>query len=157
MARQRSVFLVFAILVSMAVILAACGPGSEAQGEAMLADGPQGPQPGEVPAEFRDLVNPLAGDPQAIAAGSEAYAALCSQCHGPVGAGDGPSATGMEPKPGDLTDANRMPDLSDGYLYWRISEGGAFEPFISLMPAWGTLLSEQEMWQLVSYLRTLTP
>ena len=47
--------------------------------------------------------------------------------------------------------------LADDYLYWRISEGGAFEPFISLMPAWGTLLSEQEMWQLVSYLRTLTP
>jgi len=144
-------------ILIMVAGLAACGPGSETPGEAMLADAPAGTQPGEVPAAFRDLVNPLAGDPQAVAAGGEAFAALCSQCHGPGGAGDGPAGVGIDPGPGNLTDAERMTGLSDGYLFWRISEGGAFEPFNSLMPAWGTLLSEREIWELASYIRTLAP
>jgi hypothetical protein len=61
----------------------------------------------------------------------------------------------MQPPPGDLADASHMSALSDGYLFWRISEGGGFDPYNSMMPAWGTLLSETEMWELVSYIRTL--
>jgi hypothetical protein len=49
-----------------------------------------------------------------------------------------------------------MVNREDGYLYWRIAEGGNFEPFNSLMPAWGTLLSETEIWELVSYIRDLS-
>ena len=153
---SRKTFLVLGLILAAAVALAACGPGSETPGEAMLADGPAGAEPGAVPEKYRDLVNPLAGDPEAIAAGSQAYASLCSQCHGLQGAGDGPAGVGIEPAPANLTDSTRMPDLADGYLFWRISEGGAFDPFNSLMPAWGTLLNEREIWELVSYLRTLS-
>jgi mono/diheme cytochrome c family protein len=155
MARTRRRFQALALLVLLAAAMAACAPASETPGEAMLADAPAG-VPGETPAEYRDLTNPLSGDPQAIAAGSEAYAALCSQCHGVTGAGDGPAGESLVPSPGDFTHRQQMADLSDGYLFWRISEGGAFDPFNSLMPAWGTLLSEREIWELVSYIRTLS-
>ncbi|MFN2275492.1 MAG: c-type cytochrome [Anaerolineales bacterium] len=156
MGGPRRIFLVFGLILMAAIVLPACGPGSEAPGEAMLADSPAGAEPGAVPEKYRDLVNPLAGDPEAIAAGSQAYASLCSQCHGSQGAGDGPAGAGVDPMPGDLTDSARMPTLSDGYLFWRISEGGSFDPFNSLMPSWGTLLSEREIWELVSYIRTLS-
>jgi mono/diheme cytochrome c family protein len=48
-----------------------------------------------------------------------------------------------------------MQELSDGYLYWRISEGGQMEPFNSMMPAWKDGLSEQQIWQIISFVRTL--
>lgn len=134
------------------LLLAACGSpiDSEQPGPEMVEGGA-----GIVPAEFADLENPLEGDPQAIQRGGEAFVALCVQCHGEQGQGDGTAGQAMDPPPGDLTDAARMATLSDGYLFWRISEGGAFAPYNSLMPAWGTLLSETEIWELVSYIRTL--
>ncbi|MGP1358962.1 cytochrome C [Roseicyclus sp.] len=37
------------------------------------------------------------------ATGQEDYLALCSSCHGATGAGDGPAAAGLDPRPADLT------------------------------------------------------
>jgi mono/diheme cytochrome c family protein len=37
------------------------------------------------------------------ATGQEDYLALCSSCHGATGAGDGPAAAGLGPRPADLT------------------------------------------------------
>jgi mono/diheme cytochrome c family protein len=140
-----------AILLSL-MLLTACVSAidSEQPGPEMVAGAP-----GEVPPEFADLENPLEGDPQAIQRGDEAFHALCAQCHGEMGRGDGSAGQGMDPPPGNLSNATRLTTLSDGYLFWRISEGGAFAPFNSMMPAWGTLLSETEIWELVSYIRTL--
>lgn len=142
-------------LILGVILLAACArPSESTPGPAVIVDvGTL--QPGEPPAEYRNLRNPYRDDPDARARGAEAYQALCSQCHGPTGVGDGPDAQGLSPAPSDLTAPGRVKGLSDGYLYWRIAEGGAFPPFNSLMPAWGTLLSESEIWELVSYLRTL--
>lgn len=138
-------------LLLPAMLLVACGSAIESE-----APGPQTAvdAPGDVPSEFRDLENPLDGDPGAIQRGNDAYDALCVQCHGETGRGDGPAGQGMEPAPGNLSDETRMATLSDGYLFWRISEGGNFSPFNSMMPAWGTLLSDTEIWELVSYIRT---
>ena len=49
-----------------------------------------------------------------------------------------------------------MQDLSDGYLFWRVSEGGAMPPFNSAMLAWKGTLSEEEIWQVISYVRTFS-
>jgi mono/diheme cytochrome c family protein len=140
-----------AVLLAV-LLLAACGSAVDSEDP-----GPQIVQaePGAVPEQFANLENPLDGDPAAIRRGDEAYHALCVQCHGEGGSGDGEAAQGMDPPPGNLANPTRMSTFSDGYLFWRISEGGAFDPYNSMMPAWGTLLSETEMWELVSYLRTL--
>lgn len=108
------------------------------------------------PAAYADLINPLAGDEEAIAAGAAVFQENCLRCHGETGAGDGPDAAALAPAPADLSDAVMMADLSDGYLFWRVSEGGAFAPFLSQMPAWADTLSEEMRWQVISYLRTLS-
>jgi mono/diheme cytochrome c family protein len=147
----RSLILVVLALVC-AGLLVGCRSGEDG------SDSPVGEIsdiPGEVPQKYRELVNPLHDDPEALARGTDAYRALCIQCHGESGQGDGPEAKGFDPPPGDLS-RPEMGERSDGYLYWRIADGGSFEPFNSLMPAWGTLLSDTEIWELVSYLRTLS-
>ena len=54
----------------------------------------------------------------------------------------------MSPPPTDFV-ARTLP--TDGYLFWRIREGAA--PSGSAMPAYGTMLSDGEIWELVTYLR----
>lgn len=38
-----------------------------------------------------------------ITTGRSDYQALCADCHGPAGKGDGPAAEGMDPRPVDVT------------------------------------------------------
>lgn len=109
----------------------------------------------EAPAKFAALTNPFAGNDESIEAGAEIFQTNCASCHGPEGQGDGPAAENLDPKPAMLADGTMMNDLSDGYLFWRISEGGQMEPFNSAMPSWKTALTEQERWQVVSFVRTL--
>ena len=110
----------------------------------------------EAPDEFADLTNPFAGDADAVAAGQELFVTNCVTCHGPEGAGDGAAAVGLDPKPANLGDNEMMSMLSDGYLFWRVSKGGLTEPFNSAMPAWETGLTNEQLWQIISYVRTFT-
>jgi mono/diheme cytochrome c family protein len=147
---RKEILKLFVIL--LVLTLGACKSGDG------ISEGPSGEIsdiPGEIPVRYRDLENPLAGDAEALTRGIEAYNALCSQCHGADGKGEGIEAQGFDPPPGDLTRA-AMAAQPDGYYYWRIADGGAFDPYNSLMPAWGTLLSDTEIWELVSYLRELS-
>jgi mono/diheme cytochrome c family protein len=105
------------------------------------------------PADYAGRSNPLVEDGAAVEAGKLLYAANCASCHGPEAMGDGPAANSLNPKPKPL--ATEMKSLQDDYLYWRISEGGAFPPFTSAMPAWKTILTEDEIWQVIAFLRTL--
>jgi mono/diheme cytochrome c family protein len=105
------------------------------------------------PAEYSGLTNPVAGKSEAAQAGSEVYRIYCVICHGESGKGDGPAAASLKPKPRSL--AANQAALSDAYLYWRISEGGSKKPFMSAMPAWKTILSEEEIWEIITFLRTL--
>lgn len=43
--------------------------------------------------------------------------------------------------------------MSDAYLFWRISEGGA--QFNSSMPAWQEALDEQDIWDVINYVQAL--
>jgi cytochrome c553 len=110
----------------------------------------------DVPEDYEGLTNPFAGNTEAIAAGAEIFATNCATCHGDTGMGDGPAAVGLDPKPASLADPDMVADLSDGYFFWRISEGGAMEPFNSAMPVWETVLSEDQIWQVVTFIRSLS-
>lgn len=103
-----------------------------------------------IPDRFAGWVNPLASDPNAVAAGRTAFAARCAFCHGKTGRGDAPDRP-RDPPPPDLTVARR----SDAYLLWRITLGGKAQPFCSGMPAFETLMSERQRWQLVAFFQTL--
>ncbi len=138
---KRSIFVIFTVLVLSTVLLAACGGASTPTAL---------PEP---PAEYAGKTNPLANSADAAAAGATLFAERCSSCHGPEGAGDGPAAASLDPKPTNLKVA--VPDLKDDYIFWRIMEGGAMDPFNSSMPAHKGILTNDQVWQLVTYLRTL--
>lgn len=106
-----------------------------------------------VPAEYMDLENPVEGNPEAQSSGEEIFQIHCMMCHGEKGEGNGPAGASLRPKPGDIAASQK--NLNDAYLYWRIAEGGMHEPFSSAMPSWKSILSEEEIWQVITYIRTL--
>jgi mono/diheme cytochrome c family protein len=105
----------------------------------------------EVPAEYIDLVNTTPADEDSLARGQVVYAAQCETCHGATGMGEGPAGQALDPVPAPIAHTSQM--LSDGYLYWRISEGG--HDFATAMPTWQDALSEQARWDLINYMRSL--
>ena len=80
---------------------------------------------------------------------------LCSVCHGVGGKGDGPSAQGLEPKPADFTNCKAMTKDSDEVLLKIIKGGGQSVGRSTVMPAWGDSLSEQQIRELVKFIRGL--
>lgn len=153
--------LMIGLLLTGLFIFSACAPSDTTSAEELSEDGHEHMDDMmhlhvDPPDEFGNLTNPVAGEHEAIEAGMETYATLCVSCHGPEGKGDGEAGEALDPKPANLADGMMMGELSDGYLYWRVSKGGVMEPFNSVMPAWESTLSENERWQLISYIRTLS-
>ncbi len=103
------------------------------------------------PEEAKKLKNPLPATEASLAAGKALYVEHCAQCHGEQGKGDGPEAEMYDVKPVDFTDANMMSEMTDGEIFWKISEGR--KP----MPTFKKQLTEEQRWQLVNYMRTLAP
>ncbi len=91
--------------------------------------------------------NPVPASPDSIARGAATFAETCAVCHGETARGDGPAATALAVKPADLVFMAGM--HPDGDLAWKIAEGR--DP----MPAWRDVLTEDEIWNLVNYLKGL--
>jgi mono/diheme cytochrome c family protein/Tol biopolymer transport system component len=102
------------------------------------------------PGESSGPANPLQANAQAIQAGKQLYAANCVPCHGANGTGNGVIAAGMNPRPADFTQHMIPGKHTDGQVFLWIKDGISG----SAMPAWGARLSEEQIWQLVTYLRT---
>jgi mono/diheme cytochrome c family protein len=96
------------------------------------------------------LTNPVPGDERSLRSGAALYAQDCAVCHGTTGHGDGPEAASLNPKPFDLTvHAGLHPDYQ---LFDWITNGIPG----TAMPAWKGQLDDQQRWDLVNYLRTLS-
>jgi mono/diheme cytochrome c family protein len=108
------------------------------------------PGPWIVPEEAKRVVNPLKPSQSDLPGTRRIYLDKCAECHGDTGKGDGPQGKMYAPLPSDLSDATHMRSASDGELFFRISEG--HRP----MPAFRKRLTEEQRWQLVLYLRSLT-
>lgn len=106
-----------------------------------------------IPHEYRSLDNPLEPTERNLAAGERIYKTNCASCHGASGAGDGPAGKNLNPGPANIARLSRMPMARDSYLYWTIAEGGSVVD--SAMPAFGNVLSQEEMWQLVMYVQRM--
>lgn len=81
----------------------------------------------------------------------------CFYCHGDRMAGDGMFAYGLNPIPTNFTDQGVLPMFQETFLFWRVSKGGPGlpeegGPWDSAMPQWEKFLTEEEMWDAVSYL-----
>jgi mono/diheme cytochrome c family protein len=95
-----------------------------------------------------------AGEKGDSKAGKAKYDALCVGCHGATGKGDGPAAARLNPKPGDFTNCTEMKKVSDDTLHKTIKEGGKAVNKSSTMPPWGAALKDQQIDDVVSYLRS---
>ena len=92
---------------------------------------------------------------QRLPAGQRSTRPTVRCCHGANGKGQGPAAKGLPHAPADLTHHfHRAPGDGDAYLFWRVSEGGQVEPFQSsqsAMPAYKSILSEDQRWDVLAY------
>ena len=95
----------------------------------------------------RTLANPVERTAASIARGEALFGQHCISCHGDTGAGDGPLADTLPAPPANFT--VHVPFHPDGVLYAWISDGIRGTG----MPAWSPLLSDQERWDLVNFLR----
>jgi mono/diheme cytochrome c family protein len=97
--------------------------------------------------------NPLASTEENVRRGQRAFSAYCIACHGLDGQNTGvPFADAMSPPVPRLT-APEVQRYTDGQIH-SIIENGLFP---SGMPASRGLLSDEEMWQIVVYVRHLPP
>jgi mono/diheme cytochrome c family protein len=111
---------------------------SNANGNATLAP---------VPGEYAGLTNPLGAD--AADEGAEVFRINCEVCHGPEGHGDGPAGQALQPRPRNLAELQTM--AGDDFLFWRIREG---KPGTSMVP-WKGIMTDEQIWQTVSFIRSL--
>ena len=115
--------------------------------EETAADGTLGDPASEAPA----LTNSVEATGESLARGKDLYGRHCAKCHGADGNGTGPSTHGINADPRKLWVWGSAGDAADGYLFSIISNGRTD------MPPWGLVLAENELWDLVNYVKSLKP
>lgn len=107
-------------------------------------------EPWIAPSRAAKKANPIAPDARSLELGKRLWERDCLSCHGAKGLGDGPKAADLERKVATLADP-AVWDQSDGALFWKLVEGKA------PMPATKTLMTDDERWHVINYMRTLAP
>ena len=101
----------------------------------------------KAPKEASERQNPVPKDQDSIDRGKALYRKYCAACHGKNGQGNGALAKNLTTKPADLVE--RSAHHSDGDFAWKITNGrGA-------MPAFKDQLSENEIWDLTNFIKSL--
>jgi len=99
----------------------------------------------------RKGIPPPPGNLQAsIEEGDKVYATDCTMCHGSDGHTPTDNGRWMYPRASDLTSRD-VQDYSDRELFWIVKNGIR----LSGMPAFGKVESDEHIWNLVQYVRTL--
>ncbi len=83
-------------------------------------------------------------------AGRGIYTQNCAACHGLEGRGNGPNSISLEKKPANLT-RPFYKQYPDEFWFYRLTEGVAG----TRMPRFGEVLTEEQRWYLVAYVKTL--
>jgi glucose/arabinose dehydrogenase len=102
----------------------------------------------QAPGEARKMTNPFSGNSNAVEKGKELYNLYCSSCHGEVGYGDGAARGPSGKKPANFH-SEAVLRQNDGELFWKLTNGKGD------MPSFEKIISEEQRWQLVSYLRKM--
>jgi mono/diheme cytochrome c family protein len=116
------------------------------------------PQPrftGKAPDEYYRLSNPQPATEQSLRAAERMYVGGksnfgCAACHGRRGDGKGEMAAQFVPRPRNFACAQTVNGIPDGQLFWIIRFGSPG----TAMPSHEEF-SDEQIWQLVHYLRKL--
>jgi len=87
--------------------------------------------------------NPMQSDPDAVAAGGKLFDLHCAECHGEIADGG---------RKGPSLRADEVQQATPGTLFWLLTNGVVRRG----MPVWSKL-PEPQRWQIVSYIKSLTP
>ena len=97
----------------------------------------------KVPNRARTRPNPLASDPEAVAAGRKLFAHHCAECHGGTAEG-GRKAPNLR--------SEEVRDATPGTLFWILTNGVVRRG----MPVWSKL-PEPRRWQIITFIKSLPP
>jgi mono/diheme cytochrome c family protein len=106
-------------------------------------------KPWVVPDKYEKMANPVTADAESVKAGKALWTKHCQSCHGKTGLGDGTKAAQLDSEVGDLTTADAQKQ-SDGSLFYKSLEGRDEMPSFKKKIA-----DEEEIWQLVNFIRSL--
>jgi len=160
-ATQRTIFST-AVGTALALFAFGCGEPSDAPTPPKAAERAPAPPPAKppapppAPANTQDTPSDQSALVEADAKAGEAdYQIFCASCHGPGGAGDGPVAQALTPKPARHDDGAYMNPLTDDYLFKVIKLGGASVGKSPMMAPLGGSLSDQQIRNVIAFIRTL--
>ncbi|MDH5752046.1 MAG: c-type cytochrome [Deltaproteobacteria bacterium] len=109
-----------------------------------------------VPPEYMKMKNPVSLDEDLARYYQKQFLTKCARCHGEDGAGGSPEDQAQQYPPANFTSSGFMANCTDGQLFYQIENGGEGR---GDMPAFGkgsaVGWSEEKMWGMVSYLRTI--
>jgi mono/diheme cytochrome c family protein len=119
----------------------------------LAADCNQTRKKAQAPGNIYKQTNPLVASSENLLAGKLLYSKgakplACILCHGISGAGNGKMARGMTPAPRDFSCQSMMKDIPDGQLFWVIRNGSKGTGMMGFKA-----LSEEQVWQIVFYVR----
>jgi mono/diheme cytochrome c family protein len=106
------------------------------------------PKPWVVPANFKTMKNPVAVSDASTKAGQALFVKTCAACHGKTGLGDGPKAKSLKTVPGDFSKAISQ-NQTDGEHFYKTKMGRGD------MPKYEGKLSDDDIWNIVNFIRTL--
>ncbi len=104
-------------------------------------------KPWVVPANFKSMKNPVAANDASVKAGQAIYARTCAACHGRTGLGDGPKSRSLKTAATDFSKAE-FQSQTDGEHFYKTKTGNGD------MPKYEGKLSDEDIWNLVNYMRT---
>jgi mono/diheme cytochrome c family protein len=94
--------------------------------------------------------------PGSAMAGRENYILRCQGCHGPTGMGNGAGAEVLEVSPANFQQDTLLAFRNFDAAYQKIRTGGG-GVHGSSMPAWGVMLSDGDVWDLVAFISSFQP
>ena len=104
-------------------------------------------KPWVVPAEYKNMKNPVANNDASVKAGMALYVKNCASCHGKTGLGDGVKARALKEFPGDFSGAAYQ-NQTDGEHFYKTKFGRGE------MPKYEGKISDEDIWNIVNYMRT---
>jgi mono/diheme cytochrome c family protein len=125
------------LLISVLVPAQADKPAPARNDDSVYAELSKAPQ------KSAGRTNPLASDPEAVAAGAKLFHLHCAECHGEDAAGSRKAPSLRAPE---------VQQARPGAIFWLLTNGVVRRG----MPVWSKL-PEPQRWQVVSYIKSLTP
>jgi mono/diheme cytochrome c family protein len=135
MKRHKSIFAT-AVILFMSISLIS-----------MNAFGQQQAKPWPVPDEYKNMKNPVAKGDASNKAGMVLYTKYCASCHGKTGLGDGVKTRTLKDFAGDFS-GSYYQDQTDGEHFYKTKVGRGE------MPKYEGKLTDEDMWNIVNYMRT---